>query len=100
MWDINNPVSPVAVFSGDSVSFSPDGKILAISDLGSIIDGRIKLWDIAKEQFVSSLSVVGFEAVFSPDNKLLALASSDLLLWDVSNPTAPVEAIKLKGKKH
>ena len=36
------------------------------------------------------------DAVFSPDNKLLALSSLGLLLWDVSNPTAPVEAINLK----
>lgn len=97
LWDINNPVTPLAVFRGDSVSFSPDGKILAICDFGNI-DGSVKLWDIAKEQFMSSLRVVALDAVFSPDNKLLALASSGLLLWDVSNPTAPVEAIKLKGK--
>ena len=30
LWDINNPVTPLAAFSGNSVSFSPDGKILAI----------------------------------------------------------------------
>ena len=96
LWDINNPVTPLAAFSGDSVSFSPDGKILAICDLGSIDD--VKLWDIAKEQFISSLRVAGFGAVFSPDNKLLALKSSGLLLWDVSHPTAPVEAINLEGK--
>ena len=97
LWDINNPVTPIAVFSGDSVSFSPDGKILAISDFGNI-DGSVKLWDIAKEQFITSLRVVASDAVFSPDNKLLALTSSGLLFWDVSNPTAPVEAIKLKRK--
>ncbi len=95
LWDINNPVTPLAVFRGDSVSFSPDGKLLAISDLGNI-DGNLKLWDIGKEQFMSSLFVAGLDAVFSPDNKLLALSSSGLLLWDVSNPTAPVEAINLK----
>lgn len=97
LWDINNPATPLAVFSGDSVSFSPDGKILAISDLGNI-DGNVKLWDIVKEQFITSLRVAGFEAVFSPDNKLLALRSSGLLFWDVSNPAAPVEAINLKRK--
>ncbi len=97
LWDINNPVTPLAAFSGDSVSFSPDGKLLAISDPGNI-GGNLKLWDIPKEQFINSLLVAGFDAVFSPDNKLLALASSGLLLWDVSNPTAPVEAIKLKRK--
>lgn len=93
LWDINNPVTPLAVFSGDFVSFSPDGEILAISDLGNV-----KLWDIAKEQFISSLRAAGFNAVFSPDHKHLALASSSLLLWNVSNLIAPVEAIKLKRK--
>ena len=97
LWDINTPVTPLAVFSGDSVSFSPDGKRLAISDLGNI-DGGVRLWDIATEQFMSALRVAGFDAVFSPDNKHLALSSSGLLLWDVSNPTAPVEAIKLERK--
>ncbi|MYH81673.1 WD40 repeat domain-containing protein, partial [Candidatus Poribacteria bacterium] len=97
LWDINNPVTPLAVFRGDSVSFSPDGKRLAISDLGNI-DGRIKLWDIATEQFMSALRVVAFDAVFSPDNKHLALSSSSVLLWNVSNPTAPVEAIELERK--
>ena len=97
LWDINNPVTPLAVFSGNSVSFSPDGKILAIADLGNI-DGGVKLWDIAKAQFIGSLSAIGFDAVFSPDHKLLALTSSGLELWDVSNPAAPVEAIDLEGK--
>ena len=97
LWDINNPVTPLAVFRGDSVSFSPDGKRLAISDLGNI-NGGVRLWDIATEQFMSALRVAGFGAVFSPDNKLLALSSSGLLLWNVSNPAAPIEAIKLERK--
>ena len=97
LWDINNPITPLAVFRGDSVSFSPDGKILAISDFGNI-DGSVKLWDIAKGQFMSALSVVALDAVFSPDNKHLALSSSSVLLWNVSNPTAPVEAIELERK--
>ena len=47
---------------------------------------------------MNSLDVVALDAVFSPDNKLLALASSGLLFWNVSNPTAPVETINLEGK--
>ena len=97
LWDINNPATPLAVFSGNSVSFSPNGKLLAIADLGNI-GGGVKLWDIAKAQFIGSLSAIGFDAVFSPDHKLLALQSLGLELWNVSNPTAPVEAIDLEGK--
>ena len=98
LWNINNPITPLAVFSGDSASFSPDGKILAICDSSNYIDGSVKLWDIAKEQFMSALHEVALDAVFSPDHKLLALESSGLELWNVSNPTAPVEAINLKRK--
>lgn len=97
LWNIHNPTTPLAEFSGDSVSFSPDGKILAISNLGDI-EGGVKLWDIAEEKFISSLRVAGFDAAFSPNGKHLAIKTIGLELWDVSNPTKPVEAIKLKGK--
>ena len=97
LWNIHNPTTPLAEFSGDSVSFSPNGKILAISNLGDI-EGGVKLWDIAEEEFISSLRVAGFDAAFSPNGKHLAIKTTGLELWDVSNPTKPIEAIKLKGK--
>ncbi len=97
LWDINNPTTPLAEFSGYSVSFSPDGKILAISDFRDIEDG-VKLWDIAEGKFISSIRGPGFDAAFSPNGKHLAIKTSGLELWDVSNPTKPVEAIRLKGK--
>ena len=97
LWNIHNPTTPLAEFSGDSVSFSPDGNILAISDL-SDIEGGVKLWDIAEEKFINSIRVAGFDAAFSPNGKHLAVETSGLELWDVSNPIKPVEVIRLKGK--
>ena len=97
LWDINDPDTPIAEFKGDSASFSPDGKMLAISNLRAR-DGGVKLWDIAKEEFISSLWTAGDNAVFSPDKKLLAIDTLGIELWDVCDPTQPVEAIKLKGK--
>ena len=97
LWDINNPTTPIAELNGESASFSPDGKILAISDLHDF-DGNVKLWDIAKKEFISSLFVPGDNAVFSPDRNLLAVKTVGIVLWDVSDPTQPVETIKLKGK--
>ncbi len=97
LWDINNPGTPLAEFSGNSVSFSPNGKVLAISDLRNI-DGGVKLWDVGTKQFISSLQVTGFDSVFSPDNRHLAINTKGIELWEVSNPTDPIEAIKLEGK--
>ncbi len=97
LWDINNPTTPLAEFSGDSVSFSPDGKILAILDSRSFED-RVKLWDIAEEKFISSISGPRYGVAFSPNGKHLAVETSGLELWDVSNPTKPVEEIRRKGE--
>ena len=97
LGDISNLHSPIAEFSGNSASFSPDGKILAISDLGNV-DGGVQLWDIEKEQYINSLRVPGFDSVFSPDKIHLAIKTSGIELWDVRSPTEPIEAIKLKGK--
>lgn len=95
LWDVNNPKTPLAEFSGDSVSFSPDGKILAISDLLKYETG-VKLWNITNEQFISSLRVPGFNSVFSPDKIHIAIDTTGIELWNVSNPNEPVQAIKLK----
>ena len=97
LWDINDPDTPIAEFKSDSVSFSPDGKMLAISDSRDY-DARVKLWDIAKEEFIGSLRTTGDNAVFSPDRRFLALDTLGIELWDVSDPTQPVETITLKGK--
>ena len=98
LWDINAPDTPIAEFKGDSASFSPDGKILAISD-SRAYDGSVKLWDIAKEEFIGSLRTAGDNAVFSPDRRFLALETFGIELWDVSDPTQPVEAITVGRKK-
>ena len=97
LWNIHNPTTPLAEFSGYSVSFSPDGKILAISDFRDI-DYGVKLWDIAAGKFISSIRGLGFDAAFSPNGKHLAVETLGLEFWDVSNPTKPIESIRLKGK--
>ena len=97
LWNIQNPTTPLAEFSGYSVSFSPDGKILAISDFRDIQDD-VKLWGIAEEKFISSIRGPGYNAAFSPNGNHLAVETFGLELWDVSNPTKPIEAFKLKSE--
>lgn len=84
-----------------SISFSPDGKLLASSSLAvnpSGYGGVIKLWDITSGKEIHTLQpsngVNGFAITFSPNGKLLAstacilqppdfrCAQSDIILWD------------------
>ena len=97
LWNIDKPITPLAEFSGNTASFSPDGKILAISDLDDFRAG-VKLWNIADVSLISSIRLTGFEIVYSPNGNHLAVKTKGLELWDVSNPTNPVEAFKLKTK--
>ena len=67
-----------------SVSFSPDGTLLASGS------GRIELWDVASRQQVTTLPWRGnyvFSVSFSPDGTLLASGSWDgpIELWDVAS---------------
>ncbi|MBD2057508.1 NACHT domain-containing protein [Oculatella sp. FACHB-28] len=69
-----------------SVSFNPDGSLLATGDL----DGKICLWRVVNGQQVLTLQGhTGWiwAVTFSPDGKTLASCSHDSLirLWDVQN---------------
>ncbi len=99
LWNIDKPTTPLAEFSGNTASFSPDGKILAISDLDlDDIMARVKLWNIADISLISSLRVSAFASAYSPNGNHIIVETFGLELWDVSNPTNPVEAFKLKTK--
>nr|WP_314174704.1 protein kinase [Streptomyces sp. DSM 40971] len=71
------------------VAFSPDGKLLAGSDL----DGSVQLWDAGSRKPSATLSPDGSPTdvstvaslAFSPDGKLLATGGDDKVeLWDVA----------------
>jgi len=78
--------------SVNSVSFSPDGKVLASGGE----DNTVKLWDVASGKLIRSINA-HIDAVntvaFSPDGKILAsgsggefgLKEASIKLWDVYN---------------
>jgi len=107
LWDLANldqPISTLLINDTTSLSpfpndggmaFSPHGTMLAASDRG-----LVRLWDIRDQRHPSALSatwpIPGFPAAFSPDGRMLAVVdengdslASDVLLWDVSQPSRP-----------
>ena len=69
-----------------SVSFSPDGSLLA----SGAEDNTIRLWDVASRQQVATLTRHGGPVIsvsFSPDGSLLASGAGDntIALWDVAS---------------
>lgn len=74
-----NPSSQI-----DSVTFSPDGKVLANGSL----NGEIRLWDINSGKIIRKFTEqFGFikSLSFSPDGRFLASGSDDgsILVWDI-----------------
>jgi WD40 repeat protein/predicted transcriptional regulator len=83
--DLSNSVFAESLESIVSVTFSPDGKLLATGDTS----GDIYLWGVADSKKLSSFQghAGSIQSVaFSPDGKILASGSYDhtVRLWEVS----------------
>src|SRR4030095_177416 len=107
VWDVSNPDTPVELvhLSGhsyyvSSVAFSPNGKLLASGSL----DGTIILWDLSDLSAPAKLATISesesnvYSLAFRPDGRILASGSGfNAILWDVSNPKAPIKLTNLCG---
>ena len=95
LWNINHTSEPIAVLSGDSVSFSPNGDLLAIC---SWREG-LRFWDVAEEQFISTFDSWGRNLLFSPDGRWLAIGTIGVELWDIRSPTIVEKGPKLPSER-
>jgi WD40 repeat protein/class 3 adenylate cyclase/predicted Ser/Thr protein kinase/energy-coupling factor transporter ATP-binding protein EcfA2 len=76
-----------------SVAFSPDGKLLAAGSL----DGQVRLWDAATLTPAGQPIDVGeawiWQIAFSPNGRLIAVATDPNGPRDLYNPDRPVAAV-------
>jgi len=74
-----------------TVSFSPDGRILAAADqgwYGDTYQGEVRLFNVVSGDVLAILTHEDFipDMTFSPDGRILAAADKDTVtLWDVAN---------------
>ena len=87
LWDSSNGKEEAVMPAGDSIpgsmSFSPDGRLLASCD-----SNRVTLWDVNAGQLLGAVSGHAdavSSVAFSPDGKRLASAANDstVRLWQV-----------------
>jgi WD40 repeat protein len=76
-----------------ALAFSPDGKLLASSD-----GGTVRVWDLATARFVHTWRVPGaFRLAFSPDGKALAAAGRQARLYRLRDGECLYEEQALEG---
>lgn len=87
LWNLQKLSAPQAVFNGHtdvvkSIAFSPNGELLASTDL----DSQVILWNITSATKISSFKVAALAIAISPDSHILATAGHHLQFWDIRNP--------------
>ena len=98
LWDVTDQARPrrLSVFEGGSpATISPDGATVATNAFGG--RAQVALWNVTRPRHPARLAVLSaglsgalWGEAFSPDGRILAVAStSRLVLWDVADPARP-----------
>jgi WD40 repeat protein len=102
--DPANPFNPPGIMS---LSFSPDGHLLAISTgtwRNAQSPGSVLLWDLRRKKvtvLTAEINKTADSAEFSEDAKYLATSSEDgtAQIWKLDNGTAPLYGTHINPKK-
>jgi len=63
------------------LAWSPDGKYIAVTSLSIV--GGIGIWDVEKQQLVTSMQKPSDAIEFSPDGRYLVAGTRPVSMWDV-----------------
>ena len=94
LWNLNDTSEPIAVFNGNTATFSPNGQLLVIAGW---TEGA-KLWHVAEKRYISDFDRSAYCATFSPDGKWVASGYKDIKLWDIRSPGRIVEVSTLSNE--
>ncbi len=104
VWNKDNPKTPESVLTNhptaqqgrldvNYIAFSPTGEWFII-EYAQVL----AIWDVSSWKIINSMDYLATVEVISPITHLLATASRDVKLWDISNPNEIREIDVLPAK--
>ncbi len=112
LWDVSGTPRRVGSLDLDDyeltdLAISPDGHTLLTT--GSLLGGRVELWDIADPAAPVRLAALGTtttgadgadSVAFAPDGRTVAVGNSTLELWDIADRRAPRRLVGWDGARY
>ncbi len=83
-----------------AMTFSPDGRLLALSDSMGYASARTDVWDVSRQRALWTINATGSAVAFSPDGQALAFAGrgAAVSVWSVA-PAPDVLTLKTPGSR-